>query len=901
MILLGFAAQRLRRRAWLALSALLVGCTPLPELVETGCGDRVLGNAEDCDGASLVEGGVTFTCVPRDLAGACHFQASDGQCPTGFRAGGDGICRKPSGTFETGAIFPTVARNAVPVDYDGDGRTDLFVQGDNGDELVSFDGRTPVPLGFSFSPYEGATDGVAGDLTGDGLDDVLEPLNSSLLTFEGASFGLRTYASDDPGAAFRVVPVDAPALAPVDPDASSHPDLDVFARLMDCSAPGTAQALCSATGAASLLFTKSELGIPTPLLNGGLTRPFADIGAITRAKLSATRSCRDVVLASVAHAEVDVVPVCGACDPVCTPYPVATIALSDPSALDCPNLVPLAAFVAPSSASSTDTVWIEGKCADDRHALYTLTATAGGMDVAHRFDVPSAVAGQFGPTDALVSDVADLDADGFVDLIVGNELYLSGGAELSTKGMAAYIGDWFASKIVDVNADGYLDIVAARTTNGVEVLLGGPFSAFAPGLIPTTSVVHALAVGDFDGDGTPDVFIAEGGIPCGANDSLSVAFGRFHGFPEPPTPIGEAPWAAQIVSGRVYRSPLDSISDVTMVSVCESTALHAAAAFTGTSSRVLSSPYELRLPSAGGEDPSDFTPEALAIADVAGASGPGSDGSPDIVAIGPGSAPTLLVVPGTSGAGLTPTSGIFPAHQVRLPALALDFSRPTIAVADIEGDAAPEILVGGTHFQEMGSVGDLFVISAQTFQSGTVGSTAPFGSSDPLIYGGATTVGAADVDGDGDLDAVALVTESTDETVATGTKEDFVPKSQLLFAEHSGAELLAVCRVDAPQATAMTGFRSIDLGGPAPALLIATSRGILRYEAVSGALCNGTFESLADVNVAPDALLESANGIVSADFDGDGLEDLGVLTLSGIAFLHQLPTTLGDSRKVSER
>lgn len=174
-----FAAAR-GRLAGACVSTVLVSCAPLPDLVQTGCGDRVLASGEDCDGAGKSEGGTSFACIPRDEPGACHFRSIDEECPAGFRAGLDGVCRLPSGTFESGAVLGIAATHAVAVDYDGNGRQDLFLQGENGDEPVLFDGRTPITFGFSFSPYEFATQGAAGDLTGDGLDDVLEPLGASL-------------------------------------------------------------------------------------------------------------------------------------------------------------------------------------------------------------------------------------------------------------------------------------------------------------------------------------------------------------------------------------------------------------------------------------------------------------------------------------------------------------------------------------------------------------------------------------------------------------------------------------------------------------------------------------------------------------------------------------------------
>src|SRR5690606_21100078 len=89
------------------LCLVLAGCTDLPPVPDTGCGNLVLSADEDCDGVSAFDG------APGGEPGTvnagfyvCDAAAPAPLCPPGWGCGGDGRWRQPSGSFEiTGNSF----------------------------------------------------------------------------------------------------------------------------------------------------------------------------------------------------------------------------------------------------------------------------------------------------------------------------------------------------------------------------------------------------------------------------------------------------------------------------------------------------------------------------------------------------------------------------------------------------------------------------------------------------------------------------------------------------------------------------------------------------------------------------------------------------------------------------
>jgi len=112
--------------------------------------------------------------------------------------------------------------------------------------------------------------------------------------------------------------------------------------------------------------------------------------------------------------------------------------------------------------------------------------------------------------------IADINNDGQPDLLVGSFLGLSlllgdgSGGFFPATNLTNAGYNLIGAVVVDVNHDGKQDLVYAGSDPGVSVALGDGFGHFAPGTLytgngPTTLYPFSIAVGDLNGDGTPDV------------------------------------------------------------------------------------------------------------------------------------------------------------------------------------------------------------------------------------------------------------------------------------------------------------------------------------------------------------------------------------------------------------
>lgn len=123
--------------------------------------------------------------------------------------------------------------------------------------------------------------------------------------------------------------------------------------------------------------------------------------------------------------------------------------------------------------------------------------------------------------------VADLDGNGLADIAAATtantvSVLLQTGAGVFASAVGYPTGvQPVAIKAVDLNGDGKLDLLTANYgaslspgTQGLSVLIqGAPGTFAAPVHYPTDYRASGLAVGDLNGDGSPDVAVACAGLP----------------------------------------------------------------------------------------------------------------------------------------------------------------------------------------------------------------------------------------------------------------------------------------------------------------------------------------------------------------------------------------------------
>ncbi len=312
-----------------------------------------------------------------------------------------------------------------------------------------------------------------------------------------------------------------------------------------------------------------------------------------------------------------------------------------------------------------------------------------------------------------------------------------------------------AVAVGDVNGDGHPDLVTAGTGGTVLVRFGRGDGTFGPANAwPAGGTVTAVAIGDVTGDGKPDIVAGVGSTAATGRPFVEVladltgagTFGR---------PVATA---ASTTTSRFTQAVVAlTVADVNADGHPDVVVAVGVGGYMGSAVYVLSgsSGGTLAAPASGYSI--DLYPESLAVADVNG------DGKPDLV-LGVGN-PQYVGQPNDAAVLLNAGGGTF-ASTVLYPA---GEGTAYAAVADVNGDGKPDIVVadgnGVSNLTFDSQVQDKPILSVLLNQGGgTFGTAASYGT----YSGGVTDAQAvvlADVNGDGHPDAI--VTSGSADTVGT--------------------------------------------------------------------------------------------------------------------------------------
>jgi hypothetical protein len=344
--------------------------------------------------------------------------------------------------------------------------------------------------------------------------------------------------------------------------------------------------------------------------------------------------------------------------------------------------------------------------------------------------------------------VSDFNRDGTPDLAVANftsnsvsVLLGTGAGGFTPAGGSPFAAGTFVRGVAvgDFNADGKPDIAISNVLDGtVTVLLGDGSGGFTPASgspVATGNAPRSMAVGDFNGDGKPDLAVTNEFM-----NAVTVLLGDgAGGF----TPASGSPFATGTSPASVAVGDFngDGKPDLAIANSMDGTVT----VLSGTGAGGFT-------PASGSPFATGISPASVVVGDFNG------DGKPDLAVANSGSNDVTVLL-GNGLRGFTPATG---------SPFAAGISPASVAVGDFDGDGKPDLAIADP------SGNDVTVLSG----NGSGGFTPATGS--PFAAGiSPASVAVADFSGDGKPDLAIANSGSNNVTVLVNTSAPAIGSSAI--------------------------------------------------------------------------------------------------------------------------
>ncbi len=866
------------------LAALVVACDALPDIDKNVCGNKLVEAAgrEVCDGfAKAASAGdlPTLCAEPGERFQCQYIHDAEHDCPVGYGAGLDGLCREALGLFsDAPAHIDATGTSILVADFDGDARNDLLTWSPlSAEAKVTYLEPGLQPGTTSLVAMSRAVRPPSTGLLGsDEVTDIALADPIGVLVFRGRSdraFEPKAYATIPvpPNAIPIAIPL--AALVPLD-ESGAFQGAHFVGQLAEIG-PDLVIVYGSQTLA---LIPDAALGdvVGVTLVDIDASPPF-DEGS--EEVVIALYGDNDRVVAVTPHLDGDLQK-----QRTLDSFGFGRRLLSGPFKVD--NRI----GVGIGDDDARSVMLLSPGLGTQLSAAEALVGDVGGdaiMPIAMgSYDVfglkfPFVVL----PYQVLLqTDFADCTVDDCFTVVATNPgLY-----------------PWSAAAFDEKNG---VVLAGSYATTGLDVFRYNPGStALNASRVSTDAPVLAVYPGNFDGDAASDFLIrtrfSEPG--CDDDSKLAVSWGSASGFPSQPVSLGEVPGLNWVAPGAFAVPPsIDSISDFVVQTTCDES--RNAGLFLGTATRQLESPFQLgldlpELDDVAG-DVSNAGATALVLLDLGAPGGGPPDGVDDLLALAI-DGDSISMFPFFAGPDAELESGApgFPVTTVAdPPTMGAAIGSASVSAVDMDDDGDDDVLlvmsipedadVAEPVFRPHVFVGIVeggsIAFSERAAADGSLVWITRGEADKPVTAGSAfyaaalltTDIAYADADGDGVRDLVVRVV--TPDLVGILAAESYLfsfrGAQDGTFSEQS---------FELPEGSLVRGLAGAEGRVPGAALAIATADDVLLCGAAAGEA------GCASAGIAP---ADSAIiGVAMADLDNDGVPDLAIARGDGIEIHRQL-------------